>query len=112
MGQLGFGAIGHGEEIEISHMCHIHPALVRLAEAGDNPHRETPLYHLDPHDPRDTLCYVPTTREALQRTFDETGDTVTGNPTRASAEKGKTYHDHLVNRLVEVLTQMKTTPHP
>ena len=107
VGKLGFGPIGHGEEIEISHMCHIHPDLIHLAEAADNPHQETPLYHLDPQDPRDTLCYVPTTREALQRTFDQTGDTVTGRPTRSSAEKGKIYHDHLVNRMVAVLEMMK-----
>jgi creatinine amidohydrolase len=54
-GELGFGAIGHGEEIEISHMCHIRPDLIHLAAAADNPHPDTPLYHLDPQDPRDTL---------------------------------------------------------
>lgn len=111
-GRLGFGPIGHGEEIEISHMCHIHPALIRLEQAKDNPHSETPLYHLDPQDPRDTLCYVPTTRKALQYTFEKTGDTVTGRPTRASADAGKAYHDHLVNRLVEVLDLIKTTSNP
>jgi creatinine amidohydrolase len=106
-GKLGFGSIGHGEEIEISHMCHIHPELIRLEAATDNPHDETHLYHLDPQDPRDTLCYVPTTRKALRRTFEKTGDTVTGHPTRSSADKGKAYHAHLVGRLVEVLEMMK-----
>jgi creatinine amidohydrolase len=67
--KLGFGPIGHGEEIEISHMCHCHPDLVRLDEARDNPHAKR-HYHLDPQDPRDTLCYVPATREGLQQTFD------------------------------------------
>jgi creatinine amidohydrolase len=105
--KLDFGSIGHGEEIEISHMCHIHPELIRLEAAKDNPHAETPLYHLDPQDPRDTLCYVPTTRKALQATFDRTGDTVTGRPTRATPEMGKAYHDHLVDRLVEVLEMLK-----
>jgi creatinine amidohydrolase len=106
-GKLEFGAIGHGEEIEISHMCHLHPALIRLEAATDNPHTETPLYHLDPQDPRDTLCYVPATRKALQATFDRTGDAVTGEPTRSTPEKGKVYHEHLVQRLVEVLEVLK-----
>jgi len=107
VGTLGFGAIGHGEEIEISHMRHCHPNLVRMAEANDNPHEETPLYHLDPQDPRDTLCYVPTTQKALQQVFDRTGDTITGRPGMASPEKGKAYHDHLVGRLIEVLEMLK-----
>jgi creatinine amidohydrolase len=105
--KLGFGPIGHGEEIEISHMCHCHPDLVRLDEAADNPHEETPLYHLDPQDPRDTLCYVPATREGLQQTFERTGDTITGCPSQATPQKGKVYHDHLVGRLVQVLEMLK-----
>jgi len=105
--KLDFGPIGHGEEIEISHMCHCHPDLVRLAEAADNPHTATPLYHLDPQDPRDTLCYVPATRSGLQAVFDKTGDTVTGCPKEAAPEKGQAYHEHLVGRLVEVLEMLK-----
>ena len=105
--ELGFGPIGHGEEIEISHMCHCHPDLIRLEEARDHPHAETPLYHLDPQDTRDTLCYVPATREGLQQVFDRTGDTITGRPSQATAEKGRAYHDHLVNRLAQVLESFK-----
>ena len=104
--KLGFGSIGHGEEIEISHMCHCHPSLIHLDEANDNPHGETPLYHLDPQDPRDTLCYVPATRETLQQVFDRTGDTITGRPCQATPEKGQAYHTHLVGRLVQVLEML------
>ena len=104
--------IPDGEEIEISHMCHIQPDLIHLDQAKDNPHGETPLYHLDPQDPRDTLCYVPATREGLQQVFDQTGDTITGRPSRASAKKGKAYHEHLVGRLVEVLESMQATSSP
>ena len=104
--ELGFGPIGHGDEIEISHLCHCHPDLVRLDEATDHPHQETPLYHLDPQDPRDTLCYVPTTRDGLQKVFEHTGDTITGRPSLSTPEKGKAYHDHLVGRLLEVLEML------
>ena len=104
---LDFGPIGHGEDIEISHMLHRHPNLVNLDNAKDNPHQHKPLYHLDPHDTRDTLCYVPATKEDMQATADKTGDTITGEPTKSSAEKGKAYHQHLVGRLKEVLYMMK-----
>lgn len=31
----------------------------------------------------------------------------TGSPTKASREKGREYHEHLVARLVEVVEQLK-----
>ena len=102
-GELGFGPIGHADEIEISHMVYRHPELVNLDMAKDNPHAEKPLYHLDPRIARDTLCYVPATVEDLRKVLDETGDTAGGNPTASTAEAGKRYHDHLVGRLMEVL---------
>jgi len=101
--KLGFGPIGHGEEIEISHMVHRHPELVDLAKAKDHPHQHKPLYHLDPQDSRDSLCYVPATKADMQTVFAQTGDTITGCPTLATAEKGEAYHRHLVARLKEVL---------
>jgi creatinine amidohydrolase len=105
--ELGFGPIGHAEEIEISHMLYRYPDLVDIKKAIDNPHKARHLYHLDPHDPRDTLCYIPATREDLNEIYKKTGDTVGGTPTESSAEKGKRYHDHLVGRLIEVLDQLK-----
>jgi creatinine amidohydrolase len=105
--RLGFGPIGHAEDIETSHMMYRYPDFIDLGKAVDNPHRERLLYHLDPNDPRDTLCYVPATREDLARTLAATGDCIGGSPSNASTEKGKAYHDHLVARLVEVLAWLK-----
>jgi creatinine amidohydrolase len=101
--RLGFGPIGHAEDIETSHMLHRYPQFIDIRKAGDNPHQERLHYHLDPNDSRDTLCYVPATREDLAKTLTVTGDCIGGTPTKANAEKGKAYHDHLVARLVEVL---------
>ena len=101
--ELEFDPIGHGENIEISHMLYRYPELVHLEKAKDNPHTASRLYHLDPQDPRDTLCYVPATLEAQKKTLEATGDTIGGNPTTSTKERGKAYHDHLVGRLVEVL---------
>ncbi len=107
-GRLGFGTIGHGEEIEISHMLHCHPELVDLKQARDNPKTEKELYHIDPRNCHDTLCYVPATEDDLRKLAQKTGDTVTGRPTRSTAEKGRRYHEHLVERLVQVLEQMES----
>jgi len=99
-------SIGHGEEIEISQMLHCHPELIDLEKAIDNPVPEQPLYHVDPADRHDTLCYVPATRQGMEKIHADSGDTITGHPCRATADKGRAYHDHLVRRLVEVLAQM------
>ena len=99
--------IGHGEEIEISHMLYCLPELIDLQQAGDNPAGERELYHVDPADRRDTLCYVPATVEDMEEIADTSGDTVTGRPRLATAEKGRAYHEHLVDRLVQVLAQMR-----
>ncbi len=99
--------IGHGEEIEISHMLHCHPELIDLEKAADYPVFDQPLYHVDPADQRDTLCYVPATRQAMEDLLEASGDTITGHPSRSNADRGRAYHEHLVRRLVEVLEEMR-----
>jgi creatinine amidohydrolase len=106
-GELGFGEIAHAEEIEISQMLHCFPDRVDLSLARDHPHPERNLYHIDPRNPQDTLCYVPATLADQQALLQTTGDTVGGRPEQASAAKGKQYHEHLVRRLVDVLNQLR-----
>lgn len=105
--ELGFGPVGHAEEIEISHMVYKYPNLVKLEKARDYVPEEKPLYHVDPRDPRDTLCYVPSTEEDMKALIEASGDSITGKPTLSSAEKGKKYHEYLVSRLIEVLKMLK-----
>jgi len=100
-------AIGHGEEIEISHMLHCFPHLVDLRQARDNPAQGRELYHVDPADSRDSLCYVPATREDMEKILEQSGDAITGQPTKATAEKGRAYHEHLAGRLLQALEQMR-----
>jgi creatinine amidohydrolase len=100
--QLGFGEIGHAEEIESSHMLHIMPHLVRMERATDYAAGESDHYHIDPRSRKDTLCYVPTTAKALGQAAKSSGGTG-GKPSRSSREKGKALHDHLLNRLIEVI---------
>ena len=102
----GWGEVGHAEEIEGSHMWHLHPELVKMERAKDHPHKPHPLYHVDPAYPGDTLCYVPSSpaeQETLARASGGTG----GMPSKASREDGERYHDHLVGRLVEVVRMLQ-----
>ena len=102
VGELGFGPVGHAEEVETSHMMYRFPEMVHLEKAKDNPIKETPLYSVDPCYVHDTLCYVPSSYEHAKKNADIAGG-VTGEPSKSDPEKGKVYHDHLVRNLVAVI---------
>jgi creatinine amidohydrolase len=106
VGELGFGPVGHAEEIETSHMLHIMPHLVHMERAKDYLPIPTKLYDVDPRSTKDTLCYVPSTAKDIIKTVKDSGGTG-GRPTLASAEKGKILHEHLVARLVEVVREFQ-----
>jgi creatinine amidohydrolase/Fe(II)-dependent formamide hydrolase-like protein len=90
--------------LETSHMLHIMPHLVRMDLAEDYEPTERKYYHVDPRVSRDTLCWVPSTAQDLERRAKKSGG-VSGRPTLAAAEKGKRLHEHLVGRLVEVIRE-------
>lgn len=100
--RAGWGAVGHAEEIESSHMWHCYPDLVKMDRAVDNPHPDRPLYSVDPGFSGDTLCYVPSSEEEMAPSVAAAGGT-TGEPSKASAEGGRIYHEHLVERLVQAI---------
>lgn len=100
--ELGFGPLGHAEELEISQMMYLFPDMIDLSKATDSEEHSSALYQVDPRFTGDTLCYVPSTLEQMQRIAAETGGS-TGKPTRSNAELGKRLHEHLVSRLVEVI---------
>ncbi len=102
---MGFGEVGHAEEVETSHMLHIMPHLVQMKEAKDFVSPETRLYHVDPRVPGDTLCYVPSTAKDLEQKAEESGG-AHGRPTLATGEKGKQLHEHLLARLIEVIREL------
>ncbi len=103
--ELEFGPIGHAEEIETSQMLYKYPELVHLEDALDNPIIPQELYSVDPKYRGDTLCYVPSTRSHMLDSVNKAGGT-TGEPTKASSEKGEAYHHHLVSNLVRVIEQL------
>ncbi|MBA3010324.1 MAG: creatininase family protein [Proteobacteria bacterium] len=103
---LGWGPVGHAEEIEGSHMMYRYPDLVKMDRAIDNPHPKSELYSVDPSYTEDTLCYLPSSPEEMKHLTLKSKGT-TGEPSKASRDGGKIYHDHLVSRLVEVITLLE-----
>lgn len=103
---MGWGPVGHGEEIEGSHMLARYPHLVKMDRAVDNPHPPHPLYSVDPSFEGDTLCYVPSTRAQMAESVEKAGGTV-GSPSRSSLAGGRAYHEHLVSRLKQVVEAFK-----
>jgi creatinine amidohydrolase len=104
--EMGWGPVGHAEEIEGSHMWHCYPDLVKMDRAVDNPHPHRDLYHVDPRNSGDTLCYVPSSEKEMAPSVKAAGGT-TGEPSKASAEGGQRYHEHLVDRLAEVIAALR-----
>jgi len=104
--EMGWGAVGHAEEIEGSHMWYRYPELVKMDRAVDNPHPVRQLYSVDPSYPDDTLCYVPSNEAEMTPLVEAAGGTA-GEPSKASPEGGKRYHEHLVKRLVEVIETLQ-----
>jgi creatinine amidohydrolase len=103
---LGWGDVGHAEEIEGSHMMYRYPDLVKMDRAIDNPHPKNPLYSVDPSFAEDTLCYVPSSMEEM-KTLTKASKGTTGEPSKATVAGGKIYHDHLVSRLVTVIEMLR-----
>ncbi len=102
--QLGLGPLGHGDEIEGSCMFYKFPHLVDINKANQNKIIEDELYHPDPRNLRDTLIYIPPTKE--QRRASGT----MGSDERAnliSKDKGEKYYFHLLKRLIQVINNLK-----
>ncbi len=103
--ELGFGPVGHADEIETSHMLYKYPELVKLERARDHVPEPKPLYIVDPRGVGDTLCYVPSTVEEMAKLREISGGAI-GRPTASNREAGRRYHEHLVQRLVEIIKRV------
>lgn len=103
---LGWGEMGHADEIESSHMLYCYPDLVRMDRVKDNRHMPFKLYHVDPGYVKDTLCYIPSSVEEQRRLAGENGGTI-GEPGKSSKEGGMKYHLHLVERMIEVIKYLQ-----
>jgi len=99
---LDWGEVGHADEIESSQLWACYPELAKMDRAVDGPRHHGDLYHVDPALPGDTLCYVPSSPAEAEAAANESGG-VSGEPSKASQEGGRRYHEHLVARLVQVI---------
>ena len=104
-GELGFGSLCHGEEIEGSQILFKYPHLVDVSKANENEIKiDKELYHVDPRDMRDTLIPIPPAKE------NNKSHGTMGSDERVSLiskEKGEKYHKHLVRRLIQVINNLK-----
>jgi creatinine amidohydrolase len=92
-----FSAPGdHADEMETSVMMHVAPELVRpLAEAGDGRERRWAIAGF-----REGWAWAP------RRWTQVSADTGTGNPAKASAEKGKRYADIVASSVAQFLVEL------
>ena len=87
----------HAGEQETSVMLHYHPELVSMERAGDGKVTPCRIGAVDRH-----IGWMP-------RNWDEvSGDTGIGNPKRSTAAKGERYVKAVVERITELLVEMKS----
>lgn len=100
--RLGFGMIGHADELETSHMLFIHPEMVNMEKAkGYRPHKNK-LYNIDPRATCDTLVYVPSRAVDIERLKEVSGGCV-GDPDKATGEAGMNLHNYIVEKIVTMI---------
>jgi len=102
--KLGFGTVGHADELETSHMLFIHPELVQMKKAKNYKQPPRKLYHTDPRETEDTLVYVPSRAKDIGKLRDISGGG-TGEPLKATSDAGRQLHDHIVNNICKALEE-------
>jgi creatinine amidohydrolase len=95
------GSMGHGGDVETSHMLYLFPDLVRMEEAVSNPAKKKDLWDLS----EDFVITVETAAEynAKSGSSGTTGDSLKGN-----IEKGEVFHKKLIENTVRVINDMKS----
>lgn len=104
--KFDFPEIGHAEDIETSQMLYLYPQEVDMSKAVDFKLQQALPYSVDPAFSGDTLCYIPSVKKTLAEDAAKSYG-VTGEATKASKERGKQYHKHLIAFLVEVINILK-----
>lgn len=85
----------HADELETSVMMYYHPELVNLAEAGEGRSNG-----FKPQTLRDGVAWVPRDWSRIS------SDTGVGDPSLATAEKGKKFAEAVVERYAELLRDL------
>jgi creatinine amidohydrolase len=103
--KLGFGTIGHADELETSHMLYINPELVQMKKARNYKPSPKELYHTDPREKEDTLVYVPSQAKDIGKLRNVSGGG-TGEPLKATLDAGKQLHEHIVKAICKALEEL------
>lgn len=98
------GGIGHGGEMETSHMLHLYPDLVDMTRAARNVRPKRKFHPVEFYDYDDHVLMVGTAEEFNVRSG---SSGMTGDALEATAEKGKEYHKRLIDNTVEVVLEIK-----
>jgi len=95
------GSIGHGGDLETSHMLYLFPDLVRMEEAVSNPSKKKNLWA----NSKDFVITIETAAEYNEKSGSSgtTGDSLKGN-----IEKGKILHKKIIENTVRVINDMKS----
>jgi len=97
----------HAAEIETSHLMYKFPHLVRTGKIiKEIPPFETKFskfFMLDPYRSGEKIDIAMNSKEEAELT--KSG--VMGDPTKASVDKGKRYHEYMVNQLVQFIEWLK-----
>ncbi len=97
--------LGHGDEIESSHMMYIHSDLVWIEKARDYVHPRKDYQQVDPRATNDVLCYVPSSIKEAAPLVELSGG-VSGTPSKSNKETGEKYHKWIVNKLSNIVREL------
>lgn len=100
----GSEAVGHGGEMETSHMLYIFPKLVNMSGAVRNVAKKKRFRALSVFDLEDRIISVPT---AAGYNAASGASGMTGDALIATKEKGEAFHKKLMDTMVEAITEIK-----
>lgn len=95
------GGMAHGCELETSVLLHLRPDLVQMEKAQpDFPSQKSEFFYWDLEKPSPVFF-----QEFFSR-YSRTG--TSGDPTKASAEKGRLFVDAVVGRMIQLIRELRT----
>lgn len=96
------GGLGHGGELETSHMLHLYPDLVEMKDAIKIiPKYKTDLMELDFYAGGDKVAWTFDMEELSE------GTGGFGDPTCSSNEQGQAYHDRVVQNICKFIDAIR-----
>ncbi len=107
--ELNLDQIGHGDEAETSHMLHIHPEFVRMDKATRSLPPRVRFRIEDVRVPGDRAVWTPNRSPTGEEkeTRKKISGGISGDPTKATRQKGEKLHNTIVMNIIELIQDMK-----